>query len=162
FLIRNRLIAAATCGTVLVEAAARSGATSTLRRALALRRPAMVVPGPVTSAMSVGCHVVLREMEKARVVTGLPDVLEEVGRIGADLAPLPRGPEHPRDRLDPQSARLLEAMPARRPVGPDALAARAGMDVRAVLRTLALLTELGLVRCVDGQYALPAGRGTGR
>ncbi|HYN93695.1 MAG TPA: DNA-processing protein DprA, partial [Pilimelia sp.] len=47
FLIRNRLIAAATCGTVLVEAAARSGATSTLRRALALRRPAMVVPGPV-------------------------------------------------------------------------------------------------------------------
>ncbi|HET6213024.1 MAG TPA: DNA-processing protein DprA, partial [Micromonosporaceae bacterium] len=60
FLVRNRVIAAATRGTVVVEAAARSGAAQTLRRAAQLNRVAMAVPGPVTSAMSVGCHEALR------------------------------------------------------------------------------------------------------
>jgi DNA processing protein len=56
FLVRNRLIAAFSRGTVVVEAAARSGATATAHRARTLGRPVMAVPGPVTSAMSVGCH----------------------------------------------------------------------------------------------------------
>ncbi len=159
FLIRNRVIAAGTTGTVMVEASARSGATSTLRRAIALGRPAMVVPGPVTSAMSVGCHTVLREFRDARPVTGLADVLEEVGRIGIDLAPVPRGPEHPRDRLDSEAAQVLEAVPARRALGADEIAARAGVDLRTALRKLGMLTELGLLRLVAGRYALPL-RGT--
>lgn len=155
FLIRNRVIAAATLGTVMVEASARSGASSTLRRAQALGRPAMVVPGPVTSAMSVGCHRALRESMRIRLVTGLADVIEEVGRIGLDLAPVPRGPEHPRDHLDSESALVLEAVPARRAVGADEIAARAGVDLRTVLRRLSVLTEMGLLRRVDGRYALP-------
>ena len=61
FLVRNRLIAALTRGTVVVEAAARSGAQATARRARQLGRQVMVVPGPVTSAMSVGCHELLRD-----------------------------------------------------------------------------------------------------
>ncbi|MEV1287325.1 DNA-processing protein DprA [Micromonospora sp. NPDC049679] len=154
FLIRNRVIAAATCGTVLVEAAARSGATQTMRRALSIGRRGMVVPGPVTSAMSVGAHELLREEPHARVVTGVPHVLEEVGRIGADLAPPARGPQHPRDQLDDESARVLEAMPGRGFIGPDALAARAGVDVRAALRKLSLLETLGLLVRRDGAYAL--------
>jgi DNA processing protein len=158
FLIRNRVIAAATAGTVMVEASARSGASSTLRRAVQLGRSAMVVPGPVTSAMSVGCHVALRELSGTRLVTGLAEVLEEVGRIGIDLAPLPRGPEHPRDQLDAESAQVLEAVPARGAVGPDEIAARAGVDLRTVLRKLGLLTDLGLVRRVHGRYALPPRR----
>src|SRR5690606_25410612 len=117
FLIRNRVIAAATLGTVLVEAAARSGATQTLRRALALGRRAMVVPGPVTSAMSVGAHEVLREHAEARLVTGVPHVLEEVGRIGVDLAPQPRGEQRARDLLDDESALLLESLPRRGTAG---------------------------------------------
>jgi DNA processing protein len=82
FLIRNRVIAAATVGTVLTEAAARSGAIQTMNRVLSLRRAAMVVPGPVTSAMSVGCHDLLRSRPDAALVTGMPHVLEAVGRIG--------------------------------------------------------------------------------
>jgi len=154
FLIRNRVIAAATVGTVLVEAAARSGATQTTHRALALHRPTMVVPGPVTSAMSVGAHEVLREHPMARLVTGVAHILEEVGRIGADLAPPAQGPQRPRDLLDDESALILESVPRRGALGPDTLAARAGVDVRTTLRKLSLLEGLGLLVRRDGGYAL--------
>lgn len=154
FLIRNRVIAAATLGTVLVEAAARSGAAQTLRRALALGRRAMVVPGPVTSAMSVGAHEVLREQPEARLVTGVPHVLEEVGRIGADLAPPPRGEQRARDLLDDDSALLLESLPRRGATGAETLASRAGLDLRTALRKLSLLEETGLITRRDGGYAL--------
>jgi DNA processing protein len=154
FLIRNRLIAAATCGTVLVEAAARSGATQTMRRAIALDRPAMVVPGPVTSAMSVGCHEIMRQQERARLVANVGHVLEEVGRIGADLAPLVHGPEHPRDQLDDQATFLLESLPRRGVVSPDVIASRAGVDIRTALRKLTLLETLGFVIRRDGGYTL--------
>ncbi|MGK5678717.1 DNA-processing protein DprA [Actinoplanes sp. URMC 104] len=145
FLIRNRVIAAATAGTVLVEAAARSGAIQTMGRVLALRRPAMVVPGPVTSAMSVGCHELLRERPDATLVTGLAQVLETVGRIGEYPADPPRGPEHRRDALDDESALLLEAVPRRGTATPEELAAKAGLDLRTVLRRLSLLELTGLV-----------------
>ncbi|BCJ66978.1 DNA-processing protein DprA [Polymorphospora rubra] len=161
FLIRNRVIAAVTAGTVLVEAAARSGATQTMRRALGIGRRAMVVPGPVTSAMSVGCHELLREHPDARLVTGVPHVLEEVGRIGADLAPVARTPEQPRDLLDDQAAQLLEALPRRGSIGLDSLAARAGVDVRTAMRKAARLEQLGFVVRRDDGYALaPKPRGS--
>lgn len=156
FLIRNRLIAAATAGTVLVEASARSGARQTMARVLALGRSAMVVPGPVTSAMSVGAHELLRNAPEARLVTGLPHVLEEIGRIGADLAPLPRGRRHPRDELDEESALILEAVPRRGTAGPEHLAARAGLELRTVLRRLTLLETAGLITRRDGGYTLAA------
>ncbi|MFY1574958.1 DNA-processing protein DprA [Verrucosispora sp. WMMD703] len=161
FLIRNRVIAAGTRGTVLVEAAARSGATQTTRRAIALGRRAMVVPGPVTSAMSVGAHEVLREHPEARLVTGLAHVLEEVGRIG-ELAPVPRGPERPTDLLDDDARSIVEAMPRRGRIGVDALAARAGLAVRTVLRKLPLLEELALVVRREDGYAMvtPSRRST--
>ena len=154
FLIRNRVIAAATAGTVVIEAAARSGARQTLNRALSLGRRAMVVPGPVTSAMSVGCHELLRSNPEVRLVTGVAHVLEEVGRIGADLAPIPRGREHPRDALDDEAARLLEVIPRRGTASPDQLAVRAGLDIRTVLRRLALLETLALIRRHDDGFAL--------
>ncbi len=144
FLIRNRVIAAGTRGTVLVEAAARSGATQTTRRAIALRRPTMVVPGPVTSAMSVGAHEILREEPASRLVTGLDQVLEELGRIG-EFAPVPRGPERPTDTLDDDARAIVEAMPGRGTVDVEVLAARAGLPIRTVLRKLSLLEELVLV-----------------
>jgi DNA processing protein len=140
FLIRNRVIAAATRGTVVVEASARSGALQTLRRAGQLGRSRMVVPGPVTSAMSVGCHEQLRSPEPTTLVTGVPHILEEVGRMGTDLAPVPRGPEHPRDRLEPTEQRLLEALRIGKPLSSDEVATRAGvpaLDARRLLPSLA-------------------------
>ncbi|WFF03396.1 DNA-processing protein DprA [Micromonospora sp. WMMD964] len=156
FLIRNRVIAAGTVGTVLVEASARSGATQTARRAVHTGRVAMVVPGPVTSAMSVGAHEFLRDNPKTRLVTGVAHVLEEVGRIGVDLAPPARGPQRPADMLDDDARSLLEALPRRGGWGVDQLATRAGIDVRTALRKLSLLEELSLVvRRHDGYSLAP-------
>jgi DNA processing protein len=154
FLIRNRVIAAATRGTVMVEAAARSGAAQTMSRVLALNRIAMVVPGPVTSAMSVGCHELLRSHPQARLVTGPAQVLEEVGPVGEHLADPVRGPVRPRDELDEESALILEAMPARGTVVPEQLATRAGLSMRTVLRRLSLLEMTGLVVRRDDGIAL--------
>ncbi|WP_433130480.1 DNA-processing protein DprA [Micromonospora sp. CA-240977] len=154
FLIRNRVIAAGTLGTVVVEASARSGATQTARRAFYANRVAMVVPGPVTSAMSVGAHEFLRDHPRARLVTGVAHVLEEVGRIGADLAPPARGPQRPADALDDDARALLEALPRRGARGVDALATRAGLDVRTTMRKLSLLEELSMVVRRDDGYAL--------
>ncbi|WP_433316797.1 DNA-processing protein DprA [Micromonospora sp. CA-269861] len=154
FLIRNRVIAGGTRGTVVVEASARSGATQTARRAIHANRVAMVVPGPVTSAMSVGAHEFLRENPKARLVTGVAHVLEEVGRIGADLAPLARGPQRATDDLDDDMRSLLEALPRRGAMGVDRLSARAGVDVRTALRKLSLLEELSMVVRREDGYAL--------
>ncbi len=74
FLSRNRLIAC-TNATVVVEAAARSGALSTARHAADLLRPVGAVPGPVTSASSAGCHALVRD-GAAVLVTGADEVLE--------------------------------------------------------------------------------------
>ncbi|MFU8871191.1 DNA-processing protein DprA [Micromonospora sp. SL4-19] len=163
FLIRNRVIAAGTLGTVLVEAAARSGATQTLNRAIGVGRPGMVVPGPVTSAMSVGAHELLREQPEARLVTGVAHVLEDVGRIGDDLAPPTRAPERPRDRLDDEATQVLEALPRRKALGLESVAARAGVDLRTAMRKLSMLEELALVVRRDDGYALapPPAKGAG-
>ncbi|RZU49741.1 DNA processing protein [Krasilnikovia cinnamomea] len=163
FLIRNRVIAAATVGAVVVEAAARSGAVQTMGRVLSLRRKAMVVPGPISSAMSVGCHRLLRADPAARLVTNLQQVLEEVGSIGEYYADPPRGREHDRDTLDEESALVLEAVPRRGTASADQLAATAGLSLRTVLRRLSLLEMTGLVvRRDDGIALAPRPRSAGR
>ncbi|MGC9666354.1 DNA-processing protein DprA [Planosporangium sp. 12N6] len=144
FLIRNRVIAAATRGTVVVEAAGRSGARQTLGRARALGRAAMAVPGPVTSAMSVGCHAELREVG-TRLVSDHKEVIEEVGRIGDDLAPTPRGPDRPHDTLEPLAAQLLDAVLPRRARTAEEIAAAAGVSGRDARRTLPALVAAGFV-----------------
>jgi DNA processing protein len=73
-LARHRLLAALTRGTVLVEAARHSSSIRTLTTAIALDRAAMAVPGPVTSALSTGCHRLLRD-RRAHLVTNAHDVI---------------------------------------------------------------------------------------
>lgn len=75
FLQRNRLIAALSATTVIVEARWRSGAQNTAHHALALGRPVGVVPGSIFSAASAGCHRLLRETPST-VVTDAADVVE--------------------------------------------------------------------------------------
>ncbi len=153
FLIRNRLIAALSSGCVVVEASARSGARHTAGRARDLGRPVMAVPGPVTSAMSVGTHALLRDTE-ARLVTRVEHVIEEIGLLGVDLAPLDRGEDTVRDALTPVQARTLEALPSRRPLMPDEIARAAGVSVLEVLASLPALEARGLVECHDGTWSL--------
>lgn len=144
FLLRNRIIAALTRGTVVVEAAHRSGALNTAAVARRLGRPVLVVPGPVTSSMSVGCHRLARGDEPARIVTDASEIIEEVGLIG-ELAERPDPLRRVRDSLDPISLRVLEAMPTESAVGIDDLAVLAGVDAGATGGVLLRLVAAGLV-----------------
>jgi DNA processing protein len=158
FLIRNRVIAALSRGTVVVEAAVRSGALSTARHARELRRPVMAVPGPVTSAESSGCHELIREWG-ALCVTCARDVIEHVSPVGTGMASGPRrGPAVPRDQLDPVATAVLEAVPARGGRGPASIAVLAGVDLDTALRCLGLLAAAGFVRrCEQGWRATRTG-----
>ena len=163
FLVRNRLIAALTAGTVVVEAALRSGSLSTAGRARELVRHVMAVPGPVTSAMSAGCHALLRGQhgeEPAQLVTSAADVLALVGRMGED-GPEQRGPERVRDGLPELVQQVLEAVPVRGGAGEAGIAREAGVPVLAVQQVMPPLLVAGLVeRCETGWRltALGAGR----
>jgi len=145
FLVRNRLIAALTRGTVVVEAAARSGAQATAKRARDLGKAVMVVPGPITSAMSVGCHELLRAERGAVLVTNAAQVVDRVGSLGDDLSPPVERPSRPRDSLSDVARRVLDACPVRVGVPPERLAAVAGCEVVDVLRVLPALELNDLV-----------------
>jgi len=69
FRVRNRLIAASTVSTLVVEAGWRSGSLNIAGHAIALGRPLGAVPGPVTSAASAGCHRLIREFGATLVTT---------------------------------------------------------------------------------------------
>lgn len=160
FLVRNRVIAAGTAGTVVVEAAVRSGALSTARHAANLGRAVMAVPGAVTSAMSTGCHALLREPDTT-LVTSAAEVLDRIGRIGDDLAPALCGLVVPRDGLGPEARRVLEAVPARRGVGPARIAVTAGVALRDVQRSLGALRSAGFVELTDAGWRLTPGARAG-
>ncbi len=150
FLIRNRLIAALSRGTVVVEAALRSGALNTATHALALNRHLGAVPGPVTSAMSAGCHKLLRE-RKAVCITTPEDMIDLVGVIGDDLAPQLRAPVVARDKLNEPTKRVLDAVPSRGGAGPASIAVAAGVALDKTLSALGGLAAAGYIeRTPDG------------
>jgi DNA processing protein len=148
FLVRNRVIAALSRGTVVVEAALRSGALSTAKHARELCRPLMAVPGPVTSHLSAGCHEIIREWG-AVCVTGAQDVIELLSPVGEGLAPPRRGPALPRDSLDPLTLAVLEALPASGGRGPAVIAVRAGVDLDTAIRCLGSLAAAGFAERGD-------------
>jgi len=191
FLVRNRVIAALACGTVIVEAGERSGALNTARHAADLGKPLMAVPGPVTSAQSAGCHRIIREWG-ATCVTRAGDIIEMLSPLGvpdalapgdgpepADFSPWAARPAEPgpsgsappgpgsgpcRDDLDADSARVLDALPARGGAGTSTIAVTAGVDLDTVLRCLGRLAGYGFIERGAGGWRLrrPTRPGPGR
>ncbi|MGA8248456.1 MAG: DNA-processing protein DprA [Nocardioides sp.] len=155
FLSRNRLIAALTRGTVVVEAATRSGALNTASWATRLNRHLMGVPGPVTSAQSQGVHQLLRTGAAALVTYG-DEVLEIVAESGARLLTPPRAPSRPRDKLPPRDARVLDAVPLASPAPVDSIAVTAGMALLDVQAALRRLVRDGLVELSERGWRLTA------
>ncbi len=82
FLVRNRVIAAIARGTLVVEAAGRSGALNTARHARDLGRVLMAVPGPITSDLSAGCHQIIRDWQ-GTLVTAAAEVIEQLSPLGS-------------------------------------------------------------------------------
>ncbi|MET9828249.1 DNA-processing protein DprA [Streptomyces sp. NPDC006385] len=142
FIVRNRVIAALTRGTVVVEAAHRSGSLVTARAAQRLGRHTMAVPGPATSGLSAGAHELLRG--EAVLVTDAAEVVELVGDMG-ELAPERRGPVLPRDLLEPGARRVLAALPARRAARADEVARGAQTSEDDAIARLYELRSLGYV-----------------
>jgi DNA processing protein len=145
FLSRNRLIAALGAATAVVEAGVRSGALSTARWALDLGRPVCAVPGPVTSSLSLGAHQLMRESD-ATLVSRPEEVLELVGDLAAEAAPLPQGDDWVTDALSLDATAVHEAFPARGPVTVAELMAATGIGIAPVLRALTELAGRSLVR----------------
>jgi DNA processing protein len=80
FLVRNRLIAALSQATLVVEAAFRSGSLRTARDAAELMRPVMAIPGPINSPSSEGCHRLIGE-RAAELVTSVADAIELISAL---------------------------------------------------------------------------------
>ncbi len=150
FLARNRLIAALTAGTVVVEAAIRSGALNTANWAAGLHRVVMGVPGPVTSAPSEGVHELLRQGQ-ALLVTRPEHVLEAVAGAGRELLERPRAEETARDRLPRTDAVVLEAVPLAVTAPTRSIARAAGVAEHEARASLERLRDQGWVRRADGE-----------
>jgi DNA processing protein len=101
--------------------------------------------------MSVGVHQLVRK-GMAVLVTNAAEVVDAVGRIGDDLASEARGPVHPRDGLDPEVARVLDALPQRGSRDVDTIAVRAGLATDSVLAALGNLRGAGWVERVSGGW----------
>lgn len=155
FLARNRIIAALTSGTVVVEAAVRSGALNTANWAARLGRPVMAVPGPVTSAASQGAHQLVRS-GVATLVTTAADVLEVVAPVGQRWSEPPRGRDRPRDALPMVQRQVLDAVPLVRAAPASSIARAAGLGERAVVGALQRLSQHGMVEQRDDGWVLAA------
>lgn len=151
FLLRNRLIATMTLGTVVVEAGRRSGSRNTAGTAAAHHRVVMAVPGAVTSIASVGCHDMIRS-GMAQLVTDAAEVVEMIGVMGEDLAPELAAPARAGDGLDGADRRVFEVLPKRGSVDVDALAVAAGEAPSTVMAALGRLELLGYARRADGGW----------
>lgn len=80
FLTRNRIIAALSQATLVVEAAFRSGSLRTARDAAELMRPVMAIPGPISAPTSEGCHRLIGE-RAAEIVTSVTDAIELISAL---------------------------------------------------------------------------------
>lgn len=153
FLARNRVIAGLSRGTVVVEAATRSGALNTATWTLGLARPVMGVPGPVTSAPSQGVHQLIRHRD-AVLVTHAEEVLEVIGPVGSLALAEPREEPRPRDRVSHREREVLDAVPVRQGAPVSAIASTAGISPERTRAALHTLRSAGLVAESNGRWRL--------
>ncbi|MDR0960907.1 MAG: DNA-processing protein DprA [Propionibacteriaceae bacterium] len=144
FLTRNRLIAALSGATLVVEGSSRSGASNTARWCGAVGRPILAVPGPITSTLSATPHRLIRCGE-ATLVASVDDVLEAIAPLNAEE--LPAASEHvdPQEELTTTEHDVAEALPARGSVTPGDLVALTGLTPLKVGAALVGLAEKGLI-----------------
>ena len=137
-----------TAGTVVVEAAFRSGALNTLNWAEALGKVTMAVPGPITTAGSLGCHQRIQE-NRAQLVTSGEEIRELIGKIGEadsgaqyelDFA------ANPVQSLSRNELKVYDAVPVDSGHTAEDIARDAGMRVPLVVHLLVILEKQALIR----------------
>ncbi|MDN5937345.1 MAG: DNA-processing protein DprA [Salinisphaera sp.] len=147
---RNRLIAGLTLGSVIVEAAGRSGSLITARLAMEYGREVFAMPGSVDNPLARGCHRLLRD--GARLVETAADVLEELAPLLPGRAALDRQASEPvvdREVADPEQQALLACL-GHSPARVDELVERSGLTADAVSSMLLILELQDLVTPLPG------------
>ena len=157
---RNRILAGLSLGTVVVEAAERSGALITARLAAEVGREVFALPGSIHNPMARGCHRLIRE--GAQLVESPQEVLEIVGPLAVDLAKALRGtleatyvthaaPLQACLPIDPDYNRLWHAL-GHDPTGMDELGQRTGLTAAELSAMLLSLELEGRVAVEHGRY----------
>lgn len=149
---RNRILAGLCAGTLVVEAALRSGSLITARLALEQGRELFAIPGSIHNPVARGCHALIRQ--GAKLVETADDVLEE---IAPSLGPLPETTAQPPEQAtgsaqppaDPAYQRLYDCLDWE-PRGIDELSHCAGLPVADVASMLLRLELEGTIRAVPG------------
>jgi DNA processing protein len=169
---RNRLISGSADAVVVVEAGASSGALLTASWALEQGRECFLVPGSIDAPMSAGCNGFLREWAgAARIVSGIPQLLDDLGLFGAAALEPVRPPARPgrpggivisakvplptvRSVLSGRDAAQRQVAEAivRGAVTADELVAVTRRSLGDVLRALTRLESSGLVVAHQGRY----------
>jgi DNA processing protein len=149
---RNRVISGLALGTLVVEAALRSGSLITARLAAEQGRSVYAIPGSILSPVSRGCHRLIQE--GAQLVESPDDILEDLAEwlgLGRASAP-PTGAEIDTTGMDPEQAEVLDRM-GFDPVPMEALLQRTGLTVEALSSILVLLELNGRVAALShGRY----------
>jgi DNA processing protein len=149
---RNRIISGLALGTLVVEAARRSGSLITARCAGEQGREVFAIPGSIHNPLSRGCHALIRQ--GAKLVESAEDVLAELPALAGALKEIRRPPppsreEIPADQLDKDYKILLDAL-GFEPASIDSLAERTEFSAEAVASMLLILELKGLVEAGAG------------
>lgn len=153
---RNRIISGLSLGTLVVEAALRSGSLITARHAAEQGREVFAIPGSIQNPLARGCHALIRQ--GAKLVETAKDIIEELGALAdfntaAGAAQLSAvDPSRPAS-IDPEYQKLIECMDFA-PISIDQLVQRSGLTAEAVSSMLLIMELQGRVVAVaGGRYA---------
>ena len=147
---RNRLISGLSLGTLVVEAALRSGSLITARLAAEQGREVFAIPGSIHNPLARGCHRLIRE--GAKLVETAADIIEELApQLHAALEVQPFAAAAPALPLDAQGQRLLDCL-GDGPSSIDQLVARSGLTAEAVSSMLLIFELQGRATAAAGGY----------
>ena len=154
---RNRLISALALGTLVVEAAKKSGSLITARCALEQNKEVFAIPGSIHNPMTRGCHQLIRQ--GAKLVETANDILEELCFSSPQTISYPQKSEKntqdnlkdPHQALDPDHQKLLKCL-AYEPATIDELVMSSHFNAAEVASMLLILELEDIVVCQNGQY----------
>jgi DNA processing protein len=137
---RNRIISGLSVGTLVVEAATRSGSLITARQALENGREVFALPGSIHNPLSRGCHALIKE--GAHLVETSHDILAQLGPMLGALSDSVRAPSE--EKAEEPDDPLLASIPFS-PVGFDQLAQEHGLQAGELQQALMRLELQGLI-----------------